>query len=240
VAGIVLAWRHRSWRETLLLWWIGVPVVFFQVWNVKGYQYLLPIAPAVAVLAAKTLGALLSAASTYPREVRWPRAVAWTLVVLAIVLPARTSWQLIDPDRPRDEVVAGTGGVPGGREAGLWIRDNVPEGARLLTVGPSMANIVQYYGDRKSFGLSVSPNPLHRNPVYEPVINPDLQLRSSEIQYLVWDSFSASRSQFFSDKLLTFADRYNGRAVHTEYITVLEEDGVPTEVPIIVIYEVRP
>ena len=46
---------RRSWRETLLLCWIAVPVVFFQVWPVKGFQYLLPAAPAVAILAARTL-----------------------------------------------------------------------------------------------------------------------------------------------------------------------------------------
>ena len=157
-----------------------------------------------------------------------------------MALPARTSWHLIDPDRPVDKVVAGTGGIPGGREAGLWINQNVPEGATLLAVGPSMANIIQFYGDRKAYGLSVSPNPLHRNPVYEPVVNPDLQLRSSEIQYLVWDSFSASRTEFFSEKLLTFAERYHGRVVHTETIVVDDGNGVPTERPIIIIYEVRP
>ena len=105
----------------------------------------------------------------------------------------------------------------------------------MLAIGPSMANIIQFYAERKSYGLSVSPNPLHRNPVYEPVPNADLRLRNSEIQYLVWDSFSAGRTQFFSEKLLNFAERYNGRVVHTETVEV---DGV--EQPIIVIYEVRP
>ena len=241
VAGLFLGHRRRSWREALLLWWIGVPVFFFQLWNVKGYQYLLPIAPAVAVLAARTLGSLFEAAETFTSRRRWaPLSLAWILLASAVILPARSSWNLIDPNRPVSTVVAGTGGVPGGREAGQWIRENIPEGATLLAVGPSMANIIQFYGDRKAYGLSVSPNPLHRNPVYEPVLNPDFKLRSSEIQYLVWDSFSAGRTTFFSEKLLTFAERYHGRVVHTETITVDDGDGVPTEMPIIVIYEVRP
>jgi hypothetical protein len=86
----------------------------------------------------------------------------------------------------------------------------------------------------------VSTNPLHRNPVYEPVVNPDLQLRSSEIQYLVWDSFSAGRSEFFSDKMMTFVERYHGRAVHTEFIKTGSGDGVDSMRPVIIIYEVRP
>jgi putative flippase GtrA len=236
--GWFLARRHRTWREALLAWWIVVPVVFFQLWNVKGYQYLLPLAPVVAVLAARTLAAAFGAARALDR--RAATAAAWSLLALATLAPARASLQAIDPDRPIDELVAGTGGVPGGREAGLWIRDNVPEGSTLLAIGPSMANIIQFYGDRRAYGLSVSPNPLHRNPVYKPVINPDLQLRSSEIQYLVWDSFSAGRTEFFTEKLLTFAERYHGRVVHTESVTVDDGDGVPTQRPIVVIYEVRP
>ena len=103
-----------------------------------------------------------------------------------------------------------------------------------------MANIIQFYGNRKTFGLSVSPNPLHRNPVYEPVDNPDLRIRSNDLQYVVWDSYSASRSPFFSDRLLRYVERYHGRPVHTEYVEVLTDDGAVVSKPVIVVYEVRP
>ena len=69
----------------------------------------------------------------------------------------------------------------------------------MLTIGPSMANILQFYGQRKALGLSVSPNPLHRNPAYEPVSNANSEIRSNNIQYLVWDSYSAQRSSFFAE-----------------------------------------
>jgi hypothetical protein len=130
--------------------------------------------------------------------------------------------------------LAGSGGVPGGREAGRWIGANVPEGARLLAIGPSMANLIQFYGHRKTFGLSVSTNPLHRNPVYEPIANPDLSIRSNDLQYVVWDAFSASRSRFYGDRLLRYAERYKGRAIHTEWVT---QGSV--RVPVIRVFEVR-
>ena len=87
-----------------------------------------------------------------------------------------------------------------------------------MTIGPSMANLVQYYGHRRAYGLSVSPNPLNRNPSYEPLANPDQALRDNEVQYVVWDTFSASRSPKFSSRLLRYAARYNGRAVHSEVL----------------------
>ena len=41
--------------EKLLLCWAVVPILGFEIYPVKGYQYLLPIAPVVAVLAAKPI-----------------------------------------------------------------------------------------------------------------------------------------------------------------------------------------
>ncbi len=55
VIGLWLLRRERTWRETLLMAWILVPTVFFQLWPVKGFQYLLPISPALALLAARAV-----------------------------------------------------------------------------------------------------------------------------------------------------------------------------------------
>ena len=234
--------RHDSdpWKRRLLAVWITVPFAFFQVWPVKGFQYLLPIAPAVAVLAAWGI-------------VRWPlpdhilalgrrvsgsaiRVGVGVVVALSLLVPSVGAITTTDSST----FLAGSGGVPGGREAGIWLREHAPTGSTVLAIGPSMANILQFYGQRRALGLSVSPNPLHRNPAYDPVVNPDLELRSGDIQYVVWDSFSAARSQFFSDKLLRYARRYGGRVVHTESVPAVTADGTSVLHPVIVIYAVRP
>ena len=232
--------RHeRSWRERLLIWWILVPVAFFQLWPTKGFQYLLPIAPAVALLAARTLTHWqIHRNLPFVNPAYTPRIKTASTAIVGLSI-GLASWQAIQPPTT-GTFIAGSGGVPGGREAGVWVSENIPEGATLLTVGPSMANILQFYGHRKAYGLSVSPNPLRRNPSYQPVINPDLQIRNSEIQYLVWDSYSAERSSFFSDGLLRLARRFHGRVIHTESVLVTLEDGTQVAKPVIVIYEVRP
>jgi Dolichyl-phosphate-mannose-protein mannosyltransferase len=242
--GIILMWQERSWREKLLLSWIFVPMAFFQLWPVKGFQYLLPIAPPLALLAGRALGKFVTKVQT----VRIPNTltelaiypwVSWLLVGALVFSLGSSSWQRIQPETS-SLFLAGTGGLPGGREAGTWIQQNVPANAHFLTIGPSMANIVQFYGARKAFGLAVSANPLHRNPSYEPIINPDRQIRSSDLQYLVWDSFSAARTSFFADKLMEYVNKYNGRAVHTESITIQDSNGNLIEKPVIIIYEVHP
>lgn len=237
-SGLVLLRRERDWRETLLLSWIVVPAIFFELWPVKGFQYLLPIAPPCALLASRALVRLSDGGVGFVRA-RWRRPVAVTLSVGIALTLAASSWARIHPPKS-GQFLAGSGGVPGGREAGHWVEANVPAGAQMLAIGPSMANIIEFYGHRKVFGLSVSANPLRRNPVYEAVKNPDLMIRHDDIQYVIWDSFSASRSTFFSDKILGYARRYNGRVEHSETIDVKTADGRDARKPVIIIYSVRP
>ena len=244
LAGLYFMRREYSWREKLLVAWIIVPLTFFEIWPVKGYQYLLPIAAPLVLLAGRALGKWIIKARSnhYLLHIKtfFSQPVVYWVMVIAIVLSlGLTSWQKIQP-KISTEFLAGTGGVPGGREAGIWIQKNVPTQARIMTIGPSMANIIEFYGERLSYGLAVSPNPLHRNPSYEPIINPDLQIRNSELQYLVWDSFSAARSSFFSDKIMGYVNKYNGRAIHTETITVKDKNGNSVVQPVIIIYEVYP
>jgi len=184
IGGLIWLRAESTWRERLLICWVLVPIAFFTVWPVKGYQYLLPISPVLAVLAGRTiyrLGAIEWLVSWSGRVVR---VIAAAVVVISLLVP---TWnQIATP--PEGTFLAGTGGVAGGREAGLWLRDNVPDGAQLMTIGPSMANILQFYGLHRSLALSVSPNPQSRNPSYTPVPNPDLAIRSGEIQYLGHDA----------------------------------------------------
>ena len=239
LAGLWLLRSQNGWRERLLVLWILVPVVFFQLWPTKGFQYLLPAAPPLALLAARTL-------TCWPKRTlylrNW-RAPPYLFGVLGVSLIAPmllfSSWARVQPTQS-DTFLAGSGGIPGGREAGHWISAHVPDNATFMTIGPSMANIIKFYGHQQAFGLSVSPNPLHRNPSYEPINNPDFQIRLGELQYLVWDSFSAGRSTFFSEKLLSYVQKYNGRAIHTQTVSVTTADGEEVEKPVIIIYEVHP
>jgi 4-amino-4-deoxy-L-arabinose transferase-like glycosyltransferase len=237
--GLVLERRRLDWREGLLVSWCIVPIVFFAITPIKGFQYLLPIAPVVALLAARAL----------TTEAVWSSVTRWTprlhrilpplvlgLTVISLLIP---SWGNVQPSTS-GTFLAGSGGLPGGREAGRWIDSNLPQGATFLTLGPSMANVVAFYGHRQAYGLSVSPNPLNRNPSYTAIENADLQLRSGAIQYAVWDSFSAGRSPSFSGKLMAYVNKYHGVAIHTETVPVNDAQGIPTRQPVITVYEIRP
>jgi len=236
--GLLLLRRRNTWSEKLLVLWIIVPLVFFELWPTKGFQYLLPIAPAFALLSGRMLAYWPEKLQVFKRyDLSYlPGLLLTILIAVTLFVP---TWAQIYPTAS-DTFLAGSGGVPGGREVGEWIQANIPEGATFLTIGPSMSNLIEFYGHRRSYGLSVSPNPLRRNPSYDPVLNPDFRIRSSDIQYLVWDSFSADRTDFFSKRLLAYAAHYHGRVIHTQTVTITTPDGKTIEKPVIIVYEVRP
>ena len=234
IGGLIWLRHENTWRERLLVCWTLVPIAFFTVWPVKGYQYLLPIAPMVAVMAGRTIFRLgaVEYFVTRPRAGAVTRIAATAVVLVSLILP---TWsQITSP--PQGTYLAGTGGVPGGREAGLWLRDNVPSGAVLMTIGPSMANILQFYGRHEALALSVSPNPQSHNPSYRPVNNPDLAVRSGEIQYLIWDTYTAARTPFFAGKLQALIERHGGVMVFSVPTGVTASGTEPQ--PTVIVYQV--
>ena len=243
VAALVALWlvyrnRTPAWREVLLVAWVLVPTAAFTLWPVKGFQYLLPCAPALAVLAAQGVVAAPWRLPGAVRQMIGGRDVSGRALSAAVGAAIIISLLVVTLPRlaptPSATGLAGSGGIPGGRETGHWIRAHTPEGTVVMTLGPSMANLVQYYGHRDAFGLSVSPNPLHRNPSYEPIPNPDYALRHGDMQYVVWDLWSARRSAHYSEVLKGLARRFHGRIVHTETIGKGSQER-----PVIVVYEVR-
>lgn len=218
---------NRTWRALLLGFWVLVPYLFFELYPLKGYPYVLPAAPAIAVLAARGL-----------LTVRLPKS--WPRRLQAIVHPAIAAalaasigvgvWQTVFPSGST-AVLAGQGGVPGGREAGKWVGSHLVPGSQIMTIGPSMANIIEYYGHFPAQGLSVSTNPLHRNPAYTPIDNPDLAVRQGQFSFVVWDAYSTIRSPSSARRLDALLARYHARPIHTQ---------MSQGRPVIVIYQVHP
>ncbi len=221
--------RSATWRETLLISWLAIPVLFFEMWPVKGFSYLLPLAPVLVVLAARAVVPIPELLRTRTRK--WVSAALVAALMVAAAVPS-----VLDVIRPPSTGLAGAGGLPGGRETGRWIAQNTPGGASFLTIGPSMANLIMYYSGRRADGLSVSPNPLHRNPAYQAVVNADADLRNGDYQYVVWDAYSARRSQTFSERATELVHRFNGAAVHYEY----GAGHGKNRQAIVVVYEVTP
>ena len=251
-----LRWRWQNF-DTLAVSLIVCNVAFFEIWPTKGFEYLMPIVPAVVYMAGRGAVALSELGPSLARmlrvdrlELRWAASFALAMALVSMAPPivdaavdprnqgasaaVATDSDVVPTGTAVKTFVAGTGGLEASRPSGDWVRTHTLPSAQFLTIGPSFANVVQFYGQRKAFALSVSPNPLHRNPQYEPVNNPDAAIRSGSIQYLIYDAYSASRSPYFAKSLMTYVNKFRGVAVYT-----FRSDG-PGGPADVVIYEVHP
>jgi 4-amino-4-deoxy-L-arabinose transferase-like glycosyltransferase len=239
LAGLLIFWRI-GWQGRLLVAWVAVPVAFFEVWPIQGFSYLMPVTPALALLAARTVDLIATTGirPKAPAGTDRARVVAVGLAVLVaavcILLPAFISVRSVT--RSANSGLAGDGGTPGARAAAQWIGEHAPIDAAVMTIGPSMANIVQFYGHRPADGLSVSPNPLHRNPTYHPIVNANAALHEGKYQYVVWDAYSARRSPNFGTRAEQLVQRFGGQPVDVQRGTFR---GQPDQ-PLVVVYELTP
>ncbi|MGH3995109.1 MAG: glycosyltransferase family 39 protein, partial [Pseudonocardiaceae bacterium] len=130
LAALLGLWLHRreaSWRETLLLCWIGVPVVCLLLLPVKGFHDLLPIAPPLAVLAGRTLAGWWSSLGVADLG-RGFAYRSFGLFVAAVVAAS-----LLVPTWERDGASAdGRSGEP--RGGGVPGEPRVPAGSARMTV----------------------------------------------------------------------------------------------------------
>jgi len=232
--GVVLACIRRTRADKLLLSWLAVFGAFFQFWPTKLLPYAIILVPALAILAARGLVELFF----WVRQ-RWSSGIA---VAAAFVTAIAVLGPMVGPAWRAGNVIRDSSfsgplttdvevqDFAGGRETGTWFADNTPSNAVALTMGPSLGNLVNFYGDRDFFALSVSSDPKLRNPAYRPIPNADYDIRQLEVQYAVWDAYTADRSPWYSQRLRNYVAKYSGTPVFSVWVdgnNVETSDGAP-------------
>ena len=250
--GFVHLVRRRSTADVYLVAFLVTYLAFMVAWPTKLFPYLMLVVPALSVCAAQ--GVLLLGhgfAWVIPRLAPPPARVAFGVAVVGalvtvpmVVNTARVLADGPDPlsDRRFDLEVHE---FVGAREAAEWAGEHTPQNARFLTIGPSLGNVLAFYGSRHFVALSVSPDPARRNPAYVPVANPDLAIRQNDVHYAVWDFLSANRSGFYSRRLQSYAAKYGTAVAFSVYRDadgeVHTSEGFPpaSMEPLIVIFELH-
>jgi hypothetical protein len=222
VYGVVLSCIRRTTADKLLLSWLATFGAFFQFWPTKLLPYAIILVPAMAIVGARGIVHLVALV-----RARWSTGIA---AAAAFVMALAVLGPMIGPtwragDVIRDSSFSGpfttdveVQDFAGGRETGTWFAEHTPSNAVALTMGPSLGNLVSFYGDRDFFALSVSQDPKLRNPAYRPIPNPDLDIRELEVQYAVWDAYTADRAPFFSTRLMSYVTKYSGTPVFSVWV----------------------
>jgi dolichyl-phosphate-mannose-protein mannosyltransferase len=149
--GIAVALRLRERGDRLLLAWAVVLVVFFQSYPLKAFNYLLPLVPALSILAARGLYEVVSnfaAARGHARVAtvngRRRRPSMLAPVVAAVVILGASVAPAAD--------VAQSDSYYGLREAGRWLRHHTDRDAGVMTLSKGSAQYaLSWYAHRDSY-----------------------------------------------------------------------------------------
>jgi hypothetical protein len=64
-------------------------------------------------------------------------------------------------------------------------------------------------------------------------------IRNGQIHYIVYDIYSAARTQHFADKLLYYVDKYNGQLIHSESTSYSDNEGNTVTKPVTQVYVIN-
>lgn len=223
LAGLVVLLARHTERDLIVLLWAVPAFAYYTLWPTKLFPYLFPIVGAFCIATAVAIEQAIVWLGRPRRGGQWLAGLAVVIASAAIaVVLVSTASSVTDGEQKRlatfDDFDVEVQTFAGVREFADWASSHTPARARFLTIGPSLGNILRFYGHRESVALSVSADPSRRNPAYVPVENPDLSLRRLSIHYVVWDAYSADRTTFYSDRLLHFARRFGGTPVYTVFV----------------------
>jgi hypothetical protein len=226
--GVVLAVVRHERADVLPLVWLGVYAVFLQFYPLKGFNYLLPAMPPLALLAGRGLGWLVTCLY---RGVRWsPPVLAAIVAVLLVGSQVGAVDAAITSDRSA-----------GMREAAQWLRAH--GAARAGTIALSHGSgqyVLPFYGgvDSYPYGrfriatvvpggkvVRSTPRPGGLVPVDWVTRWPARLIREGRVSYLVYQTRplddppeqtqvagTVTEKQFRS-----MIAQYGGRLVHTVY-----------------------
>ncbi|MEP6972837.1 MAG: glycosyltransferase family 39 protein [Actinomycetota bacterium] len=222
VGGFVVCCVRRDRADKLLVSWVAVFGLFFQFWPTKLLPYAIILTPAMALIGARGVVAAVQAVRAR-RSVRVATIVGVVAAAAILVPMLRPTWKA--GAVLRDSSFSGpfttdveVQDFAGGREVGTWLGRHTPSNAVVLTMGPSLGNLVNFYGDRDFYALSVSPDPKLRNPAYRPILNPDTEIRQMHVQYAVWDAYTNDRAPFYGQRLDSYVSKYAGTPVFSVWV----------------------
>jgi hypothetical protein len=228
LVGVVGAVVRRERSDILPLSWLFIYVVFLQVYPLKGFNYLLPLMPPLAVLAGRGLGGVVD---VLHRVVRWrPALVSAIVAVVLLGSQVGSVHAAIHSDRSA-----------GMREAAKWLQANGAGRAGALALSHGSGQyVLSFYGgiDAYPYGrfriatvvpggrvVNTTPRKGGLVPLDWVKVWPPRLIDEGKVSYLVYQTRplddppeqSQVAGTVTEKQFRSMIGRYGGRLVHTVY-----------------------
>ena len=240
--GIVIALRKWTPGDRLLLFWAFVVLLFFHVYPLKAFNYMLPLIPAVSILAGRAVHdvALLLAARW--RRLRSRSGVGWVAragqpIMLPVALLAAGVMVVFMATPVID--TARTDSYFGLREAAKWLKVNTRPQDGVMTLSKGSAQYaISWYAHRDAYpfgrfrlatvlpgGKVLSPHPAADGPSRDWVNYwPPRLVKNRDVDYLVYYTDEGDDppenplvDSSHQERFRRFIELYGGRLEHVVY-----------------------
>jgi hypothetical protein len=242
LVGIGIALRRWGAGDRLLLFWVFVVALFFQAYPLKAFNYLLPMIPALSILAGRAVHDVALAMIRRWRLMETRPGVGWLArisrpVALPVVLVGSTIAFVLMASPVVD--VARTDTYFGLREAARWLKTNTKPDDGVMTLSKGSAQYaISFYARRDAYpfgrfrlatvfpgGHVRSPHPAADGPSRDWVNYwPPRLIKNREVSYLVYYTDEGDDppenplvDSSHQERFRRFIEAYGGRLQHVVY-----------------------
>ncbi len=210
VAYIYIIFSRKSWNFSnivLPFLWIAIPLLFYQILSVKGYHFLFSITPFLLIFAISFL------VRDWIKRIPRKEILLIGIIILALLSNNQNinEYFLSSSYNP----VLGSESLFHMKDAAMWIKENTPENATILTLYTHMSNIIKFYSHRDSIALQSN-----NNPSYQKFENIDISILANKINYIVYEKIQIDNGKFLQNKAIELEDyvkKYDGVPVYFNY-----------------------
>ena len=204
LAGIAIALRRWTTGDRLLLFWVFVVLLFFHAYPLKAFNYLLPLIPAVSILAGRAVHDIALALAARWRRMQRRSGAGWAARAgrpLALPVTLLAACTLVMFMATPVVEVARTDTYFGLREAAKWLKANTRPDDGVMTLSKGSAQYaISFYARRDAYpfgrfrlatilpgGEVRSPHPAADGPSRDWVTYwPPRLIKSRDVSYLVY------------------------------------------------------
>lgn len=208
----------------LLVMTLGTLFVFYQLLPSQGDRFLISLIPIGVILGCSFL------VTKYVNRFNKNKVIYICLIPLIILSNNFFFSKLLPVDDLR---ISDNMGTPWKREVALWIKNNTPPDANVLTAQMTMANVIRFYSNHEVYTFELS-----SNPSYIRLDNPALLILNNNVSIIVEDTDPALGQNSAVADLKKYRAYFDPQLVYTAY-KYSTENGRDEKIPMVTVYKLR-
>jgi len=216
----------RKYRDQIILLVItlGTLFLFYQLLPSQGDRFLITLMPVGVILGCSFL------VTNYVNRLNKRKVIYLCLVPLIILSNNFFISKLLPVDELR---LSDNLGTPWKREVALWIKNNTPSDANILTAQMTMANVIRFYSNHEVYTFELS-----SNPSYIRLDNPALLILNKNVSIIVEDLDPALEQNSLVADLKKYRAYFDPQLVYIAY-KYGTENGGDEKIPIVAVYQLK-